>query len=289
LVSGDDPTATQPTGFWEKYGPPITQAGGAVVGGMVAKKAQQGALERSPEEAASLAGAMGAAKGMGQAGTSLLNESRPYMAQPASYYQTLLRGSRGAMANAVAGSRGVLNDTYRGQSQQLQQAGVRGAARQQLQGDINRNRASQVAKLTTGVQPYAADELAKLGTTMAQTATPLAGNAGNIYARLLDSGANNRAAAILEGEKTGKPIGQLIADLGKVAFTPKKPGAGNPANPGNVDYGSSTTVRQPGYEYGSPADDYRVGAAPPMPPVAGDYDPNDYGRPYDPNATYGYD
>jgi hypothetical protein len=275
LVTGDDPDA----GFWPKAGPVLTQGAGAIIGGMVAKKAQQGALQRSPEEAAALKGAMGSAGSLGKQGTSMMQEARPYVSQPASYYQTLLHGNRGAMAQATAAPRAALNDQYRGAQQNITQRGVRGAARDQQMGDLNRQRAAGVSALTTGVQPYAADQLSKLGTQMQATAAPMAGQAGTIYANLLDQGAKNRAAALQEGANTGKPIGQLIADLGKVAFAPKQP------KKAPTPY---ETVGPPEPPWTAPPQD-PARNGPEFPPEEQPYDyvgSGDYGKAYDP-ATYG--
>src|SRR5262245_21152947 len=153
----------KPPGFWERYGSPIVQAGGMVVGGIIGKKAQENAMQRSPEELAALQGAQGIAGQAGRAGGELLNQGRDYLQRPAQYFQTLLGGNRAAMAQAVAGPTAQITSNYRGASRALDQQGVRGAARDQAVADLNRQRAGQIAGLTTGMQPYAAEQLASMG------------------------------------------------------------------------------------------------------------------------------
>jgi hypothetical protein len=252
----DDPTLPGATGgtpsdpgFWGTWGGPIATGAGGVVGAIASRKAQQDAMVRSPEEAANLAGAGGAAGGAGSAATSLMTGAKPYLKNAGSYYQTLLNGNRAAMAQATAAPRAQLQEAYRGAATGLAQSGIRGAAKDVLAGNLQRQGAGQIAGLTTGVQPAAATALGALGSDMAKTAAPLYGTAGNIYSNLLNNGLYNRQQAMAEGSKTGAAAGKLVADLGgsvagalaKRTTQPKKasgtPGD-TPTQPGNtVPYG----------------------------------------------------
>lgn len=263
--------------FGQKWGPLIGQGVGLAGGIYASRWAQNAAQQRSPEELASLGGAMGAAGDLRGTGQSILNESRPYIAQPASYYQTLLRGNRAAMANATSAPRADINATYRGAQSNIARAGLRGAARDVQAGQLNRDRATSVAKLTTGVQPYAADALGKLGTQQQGIGVQAGIGAGNIYANLLNQGERNRAAAMAEGGETGKAAGKLLADLGTTAFGGKKKAgapAVNPYDPNNPKSG-----------YGKPYDPATYGRGgmyepPPPPPYATP-------QPFDPGALPG--
>jgi hypothetical protein len=254
----DDPTTdpSAPQSWWQKYGPAIGQAGAqgaGLIGGIYASRAaQNAALQRSPEELAALKGATGAAGSLGQTGTSMLNEAQPYIAQPASYYQTLLRGSRGAMANAVAPARAALQESYRGEQAKLANSGIRGAARDQLQGNLDRQQAGQVSALTTGVQPGAASALAGVGGQLQQTAAPLLGQAGNIYQQLLSQGAANRTQAMKEGTDTGQSAGKLIADLGTTLFGGGKKTAGTTTPPKGKTPATATGGAPPAPPYQVP-------------------------------------
>jgi hypothetical protein len=194
--------------------PWIAQGAGALVGALAGKKSQSNAMKRSPEETAALGGASTAAQGAGQTAQSLTDESRPYVSQPAGYYQTLLHGNRAAMAQATAAPRAQIQEGYRGAQTGLARSGIRGAAKDVLSGQLGRQKVGQIAGQTTGVQPWAAGQLAGLGTDIQKTGAQLYGTSGNIYRDLLGQGFTNRKYARDEGAQTGKAIGGLVADIG---------------------------------------------------------------------------
>jgi len=234
---GDD----EPSG-WGKWGPLAGQVGGAVVGGIMSNKAQKSAEKRSPEEQLALSGAQGAAGTLGQGGRSLFKESRPYISQPASYYQTLLHGNRAAMTQAVAPAMAQVTGAYRGAQRNLNQQGVRGAARDVASGDLARDQASKIAALTTGVQPAAAGALAGLGTDLLQQVNPMLSNSGNIYGNLLTGGLANRTQAAKRGQEAGAAWGGLVRDIGEAIPAGKKK-AGSAKTP---PAGTTQTTRTPG-------------------------------------------
>lgn len=219
-VNPNGPAATtgDPSGFWGKWGPLITQGGAAAAAWYGGKKAQEAAQKRSPEEAQALGGAQGVGAETSEAARAALGEGRPYLQQAGNYYQTLLRGSRGAMQQAVAGPTAQLTDVYRGAERGLERSGVRGAARDVATSDLNRERASKIAGLTTGVQPYAADALAKMGSDAMSQAGQLYGTSGNVYSDLLRQGASNREYARREGTEAGKGLGSLVRDIGQTVY-----------------------------------------------------------------------
>jgi|SRR5215510_7207356 len=196
----------------------IPHVAGAVAGGLLGKRSQQQAMQRTPEEQQALAGAQGVAGTLGGVGTSLIGQARPYLTQPANYYQSLLSGNRAAMTQAVAPSIAQTTDVYRGAERDLDRLGVRGAARDVAAGELNRQRASQLAGLVTGVQPGAAGALAGLGGTLLQQGGGLAGGAGNIYNALLNQGAWNRQYGREQGQQAGEKLGGLVADIGRIGL-----------------------------------------------------------------------
>jgi hypothetical protein len=252
------PGAQSPTGdpgFWGTWGGPIATGAGGVVGAITARKAQSDAMARTPEEAANLAGAGGAAGGAGSAAASLMTGAKPYLKNAGNYYQTLLNGNRAAMAQATAAPRAQLQEAYRGAKTGLAQSGIRGAAKDVLAGNLERQGAGQIAGLTTGVQPAAATALGNLGTEMSKTAAPLYGTAGNIYSQLLNNSSYNKQQAMQEGGKAGSAAGKLTADIGSsvaTALSKKKPtvqpkSGDTPTTPGNTTpYGPPPP---PGYQY----------------------------------------
>ena len=270
---GTKPGGTPSSGFWEKYGPLIAQGGG-LVGGMIAgQQATKMAQKRSPEEMAALQGAQGSASQLGRVGGQLTQQGQDYQRAPGQYFQTLLSGNRAAMSQAVAGPTAQITGNYRGAERNLNQQGIRGASRDQAAADLNRQRVSQIAGLTTGMQPYAAEQLAKLGGENIQSGIGALATGGGLHQGLLNSGFDNRKYAREEGGKTGAAIGGLARDLGEVAFKkpaatptpsqrpqPKPPGPNSlPINQGQVPMGPGVQLDHP---YALPVGDYQVPTGP---------------------------
>ena len=176
---------------------------------VASRRAQKKAAERSKEEQAALQGAQTSAQQIQQTGQNLVGTGSPMQTQAANYYQTLLRGSRPAMAQATAAPTAAITDIYRGAERNLDRAGVQGAARDVAVADLGRQRAGQIAGLTTGVQPAAAGELAGIGGQMTGQGVGALQGAGGLYSDLLGQGARNRMYARQEGEKAGSQWGRL--------------------------------------------------------------------------------
>jgi hypothetical protein len=196
--------------------PMIASGIGALVSKKVGQKATAAAQERSPEEAAALSGATGAANTLSQTGSSLVSQGTGALGKAGSYYGTLLGGNRAAMAQATAAPRAQLQEGIRGAQTQLASSGIRGAARDQLSGNLMRQGASAVSGLTTGVQPMAAQGLGAVGSSLNATGAPMLGQSGNIFQNLLGQGFTNRKYARDEGEKSGTAMGNIIAGAGPI-------------------------------------------------------------------------
>lgn len=192
---------------------PAIQAGAAIGGHFFGKRAEKQAMKRSPEEQVALGGAQKSGQALQQTGTELVSEGRQTLQQPLNYWQRLLGGNRPLMAQATAGARGGITDIYRGAERGLEKSGVRGAARDVQKGELNRQRASQIAGLTTGVQPFAAQQISEIGGEQLGTGAPMLGQAGDIYTNLLGQGAQRTQYARGEGEKAGQAAGGLIFDV----------------------------------------------------------------------------
>jgi len=230
--------------------------GASLLGGFLGgRKAQSSAMQRSPEEAAALTGAQGAAGNLSNVGasalaggTNLLQTGQSTVAAPTSYYQTLLRGNRAAQSQAVAAPRAAISDIYSGAQRSLEQSGVRGAARDVASGELSRERAGKMAGLVTGVQPAAAEALTRTGLEQSGQGINLTGqagsaygNAGSLYSRLLGTGAQNRYYGREEGEKAGQGIGGFLFDILRGIKGKGKPAAGGFSFPtgGEGDFGSA--------------------------------------------------
>lgn len=143
----------------------------------------------------------------------LLASGMPKVDAASGYYNTLLRGDRSAMRQAVAGPTAALTDQYRGAERSLERSGVQGGVRDLAKAELSRDRANSIAQLTTGQQGKAAASLADLGTNL------IAGGGTNL------SGAAETAGGVMRSkigasqfqygadQQTGAAVGSLIFDI----------------------------------------------------------------------------
>jgi hypothetical protein len=218
--------------------PYIAQGAGLLFGGLMGRRAQQNALKRTPEEQAALGSLRSTAGTLSGTGGQLLTRGQQTLSPALNYFQTLLQGNRAAMSQAVAGPTAQITDYYRGAQRYLNQAGVRGAARDQAQADLGRERASQLASLVTGVQPGAASALASAGSGLIGQGGTLTANAGNIYGNLLSNATANKQYAEGLGTQAGAAWGKAIGNLGQL---PGKAAAGDDGG-GLYDPSAGTSV-----------------------------------------------
>lgn len=203
------------------WGQALGKAGSAIFGGIMAKRAADNARKYSPEELAAIANSNKVAGQASDAAAAAIGESKPYLRDAGGYYQTLLHGNRAAMSQAVAPAYAATTDIYRGAERNLQQSGVRGAARDVARGELNRERASKLSGLVTGVQPGAAQALGSLGVEGMRNAAPLYNTAGNMYGNILTAGMRNRQWGDLQGTEAGRAWGGAVGDIFDI-FSPKK-------------------------------------------------------------------
>lgn len=246
-------------GFIAPAMPWILQGGAALASGLLGKKSQTSAMQRSPEEKLALGGAQNAAIGMQQTGAGLIKSGQgttgrgvntiqqgiDTLSGPASYWSRLLGGNRASMAQATAAPRGAITDVYRGAEKGLERSGVRGAQRDVAKSELGRDRAGKIAGLTTGVQPMAAQNLADIGdrygnmgavlagagTDTTRTGAGLQGNAASIFSSLLGQGAANRAYGRQEGENTSRNIGSFLFDMLSGIMKNRRGGGGGDPDP----------------------------------------------------------
>lgn len=203
--------------------------GASLFGGMLMGRGAQGAAQkRSPEESAALGGAQNAAGTLTSQGNALMQQGAPMTSQAGNYWSTLLSGNRAQMAQATAAPRAAITDTYRGAERNLERSGIRGATRDVARAELGRQRAGQIAGLTTGVQPFAAQQLGEMGASTTRTGASLAQGAGSIWSSLLGQGFQNRTYARGEGEKAGSSIGSLLFDILSGTIGKKFGGGGDP-------------------------------------------------------------
>jgi hypothetical protein len=266
--------APQTQTFAQKYGPLLTQGAGMAVGAYAGKKATDMAQKRSPEEQAALTAAQTSAGQLGRFGGQAWQQGQNLQQAPGQYFQTLLSGNRAAMSQALAGPTAQITGNYRGAQRGLDQAGVRGAARDVASADLNRDRVSKIASLSTGVQPYAAEQLTSMGQQQQALAPGMLSASGQLQSNLLNQGAGNRVYARDEGGKTAAAIGGLARDVGEVAFRPpQQPATSNVPGQGGVAKAPPTSqtapaTKQPGGK-ATPPPVAPVSATAPTSPING--------------------
>lgn len=201
--------------------------GGAMLGGMFAgRKATSSAMQRSPEEQTALTGAQGAGGELAKTGADLTSTGMQTTAPATNYYQALLHGNRALQSQATAAPRAGITDVYSGAQRGLEQSGVRGAQKDVATGELQRQKAGQIASLVTGVQPAAAAALTQTGLEQSQQGGARTAGAGNLYQNLLGQGAQNRRYGREEGEKAGQGMGGFLFDILSGTMG-KKAGMGN--------------------------------------------------------------
>jgi hypothetical protein len=218
-------------GFLAPAVPWIIKGGAALGGSLLGKMAQGSAQKRSPEESAAIGGAQNAAGALSTTGSGLINQGAPLTSQASNYWATLLGGNRAQMAQATAAPRAAITDVYRGAESNLERSGVRGASRDRATAELGRDRASKIAGLTTGVQPFAAQQLADIGGEQTRLGAGMLGQSGSIWGNLLGQGFQNRAYARHEGEKAGTSIGGFLFDILSGTIGKKFGGGGIPTIP----------------------------------------------------------
>jgi hypothetical protein len=183
---------------------PITMAGASLGQAYLGSK-------RSGAEKSALAGQQGIASQLQGQGQQLYGAGMPAMRSALNYYSTLLQGNRAAMSQAVAGPTAQLTDMYRGAERNLDRQGIRGGGRDLAQAELGRDRAGQLARLTTGVQPMAAGALGQMGSSAVGQGLGATGAAGGQYGQILGQQFTNR-------QNTNQMWGDAMGDVGGAAY-----------------------------------------------------------------------
>lgn len=200
-------------GFIAPFIPYIIQGGAALYGYFASKKAQSDAEKLSPTEQSSVGGVTQAANNLAGQGQQLTQTGMPGVTNSMNYWSTLLHGNRAQMSQATAAPRAALVDQERGAERKLEHAGVQGGVRDLVKGELGRDYAGQTARLTTGMQPAAAEMLGDMGSRLVGGGTQAFGNAGNMWGSLMRPAMENRMYARQEGQEAGQTYGKLIFDI----------------------------------------------------------------------------
>lgn len=187
---------------------PIGLAGAQMLGSYI------GSRKSKEEKAATAAQQQAQSMLMGQGG-ALTSMGMPAQQSALGYYQTLLGGNRAAQAQAIAAPTANITDMYRGAERNLDHKGIRGGGRDLAMAELGRGRVSQLAQLTTGVQPMAAGNLGSLGGQATNQGIAATSGAAGVASNLVGQNFQNRQNTNEMMGAGGAGIGSAIYDVWK--------------------------------------------------------------------------
>jgi hypothetical protein len=193
--------------------PALIMAGSAVYGAYQARRASQEAQQRSPEELAAMTSSQRLAGLTAGQGQQVFNTAMPAVQRTLGYYGTLLNGTRAARNAAVAPETQSVANAYEGANRAIGRGYVRGGARDYALAENARGRAADVARLTTGVRPQAAQAMSSIAGGLLPQATANYQTAAGINEGLVGTGFANRRFGQEAGNMAGQNWGQLFARL----------------------------------------------------------------------------
>ena len=154
-------------------------------------------------------------------GQGMVQAGMPATQSALSYYSKLLQGNRAMMSQAVAGPTAQITDTYRGAERGLERMGVRGGERATALAELNRDRASSIAGLTTGVQGQAADRLADIGTSLSGQGMAGISGAGSQFGSAAQGYGGQATDFRQAGRQDMAGMGYSLGELLKILTKPK--------------------------------------------------------------------
>lgn len=188
------------------------------VGSMIAnhyasKAAAKQAMEKTPQETAAFDANTKLATQQAQQGNEMFQTAMPGVKNSLNYYNTLLSGNRAARTAAVAPEAESVASAYDGANKAIGRGYVQGGQRDQAVAENARSKAGQIARLTTGVRPMAANAIAGISGSILPGAAQRAGTASNIYGQQANSEMLNRQYGNKVGDQTSQNFGRLFAQI----------------------------------------------------------------------------
>lgn len=200
-------------GFIAPAVPALIQGGAAIGSALLGRRAAKQQFQRSPEEQNYLSQTGQAGQTLLGQGQQLFNLGTPGIQASQDYFGKLLSGNRAAQAQAVGSGVANLTDVYRGAARGVGRSGLVGSARDMALADLNRDRAGATARLVSGIQPMAAQQLAQTGLgTVGAAIGPTLG-ASNIFGQLAGEARSQRENANAAQAQAGKSAGAMIFDM----------------------------------------------------------------------------
>jgi hypothetical protein len=214
--------------------PALIGVAGSLGSAWLGSRAAKSAMQRSPEELDALTANTALARQSATQGSQLFSRSMPAVGNALNYYQTLLSGNRAARTAAMAPEAESVANAYEGANQAINRGYVRGGVRDTALAENARAKAGQIARLTTGVRPMAAQGMADIGSRLMGAGQQSVGTAAGINQGTIASGTQNRLIGMQAGQETTRSLGAIFARLLALygqrvpsTTTPKPP---NPTN-----------------------------------------------------------
>lgn len=193
--------------------PALIMAGGALGSAYMSSRAASEASRRSPEERQAMSSSQRLSDLTASQGQQLFGAAMPAVQRTLGYYGTLLNGNRAARNAAVAPEAQSVANAYEGANRAIGRSYVRGGGRDYALAENARGRAGDIARLTTGVRPQAAQAMSAIAGGLLPNATANYGTAAGINEGLIGAGFNNRQFGQQAGMLAGQNWGQLFARL----------------------------------------------------------------------------
>lgn len=200
--------------------------GSSLIGGMMGKKAASTAMEKTPQELAAFDANTKLAGQQTRQGNEMFNTAMPAVRNSLNYYGTLLGGNRAARVGAVAPEAESVSGAYEGANKAIGRSYISGGVKDQALAENARAKAGQIARLTTGVRPMAAQGMAQIAGSLIPQAEDRYRGASGIYGQQGNSEMANRKIGSDAGTQTSGNFGRLFAQILNITGKGKSGGGG---------------------------------------------------------------
>lgn len=212
--SGTAPTSPNTGGSGINYNQlPTGGSGGGFNPRTFSRGGASGQQGPSQQESAMLVAITDIARMLQGQGQQLYNVGMPAYSQAIDYYRTLLGGSRGAMAAATGATKEAIRDQYKGAQGKVLSGYMRGGERDRALAELGRGEAGDIARITSGVQPMAAEALMGGGLQGIGASGQFTSQAGSFYNTALTNITGSRIAS----DELGFKYDSLAVDQDKFA------------------------------------------------------------------------
>lgn len=193
---------------------PLALKGGMALGlSALGKKLSSGAGKMSPYQLTAFTGAQNAATGLARSGADATEAGTRDLNAVTDYYTRLAKGDRTELTSALTPEIKGISDLYRGAGKNLDRVGVRGAARDEAEAEIGREKASRIGSLLTSARAEGTAGLDNLGRFKTATGSADRIAAGNLNLGTYAGATNQAQFGAAQANQTGMDVGKLIFSL----------------------------------------------------------------------------